>query len=99
MKKYEFIEYLKKISTNLNCSILVTNQTVSYIPLSIPHISHIFSLMKEEEKLVKINSDSLITMERNKETETIKLTIASHIDKIQTVECKFNASTGEFTEK
>ena len=88
-----------KISTNLNCSILVTDQSVSYIPLSIPNIQHIFSLMKEEEKLVKINSDSLITMERNKETETIKLTIASHIDKIQTVECKFNASTGEFTEK
>ncbi len=98
MKKYEFIEYLKKNSTNLNCSILVTDQTVSYIPLSIPNISHIFSLMKEEEKLVKKNSDSLITMERNKETETIKLIIDSHIDKTQTIDYKFNASTGEFIE-
>lgn len=99
MKKYEFIEYLKKFSTNLNCSILVTDQSVSYIPLSIPNIQHIFSLMKEEEKLVKMNSDSLITMERKKDTETITLTIASHTDKTQTIDCKFNDSTGEFTEK
>jgi len=98
MKKYEFIEYLKKFSTNLNCSILVTDQSVSYIPLSIPNIQHIFSLMKEEEKLVKMNSDSLITMERKKDTETITLTIASHTDKTQTIDCKFNDSTGEFIE-
>lgn len=76
MKKYEFIEYLKEISTNLNCSILVI-----YHPLSIPYISHILSLIKEEEKLIKKNSDSLITMEMNKDTETIKLTIDSHTDK------------------
>lgn len=49
---------------------------------------------EEETKFIKDNSNIFIFMER-----TVELTIDYHQNKIQTIEYKFNASTGEFTEK
>ena len=49
---------------------------------------------KEETKFIKDNSDIFISMER-----IVELTIDYNPNKSQTVEYKFNASTGEFLEK
>lgn len=54
---------------------------------------------EEETKFIKDNSDIFISMEKNKETETIKLTINYYKNKTHITKYKFNSSTGEFIEK
>ncbi|WP_413853908.1 DnaB-like helicase C-terminal domain-containing protein [Candidatus Ruminimicrobium bovinum] len=87
MNTDKIMEKLKEISTNLNCSILTTYEQLYYPPTY-------KETAKKEEEFVKKASDTVIIMER----DIVKLTIDSHTNQTQTIECKFNNSTGEFTE-
>ena len=85
MSIYKIMEKLKEISKNLNCSILTTYKKLYSLPTY-------KEIVEKEEELIRKTSDTFIIMER----DIVKLTIDSHADKTQTIDCKFNDSTGEF---
>ena len=87
MEIYKIMEKLKEISTNLNCSILTTYEQLYYPPTY-------KETAKKEEEIIRKESDTVIIMER----DIVKLTIDSHTNQTQTIECKFNDSIGEFIE-
>ena len=88
----DVFKYTKEELKEFNIPVIIT-YPISSNEIRIPKNMEM-NPTKEETKFIKDNSDIFISMER-----TIELTIDYNPNKSQTVEYKFNASTGEFIEK
>ena len=94
---YDVFKYVNEELKDINIPMIVTYPISNEIKMP---KSMRMNPTQEEAKFIKNNSDIFISMERNSYiTETIKLIINHNINKIHTIEYKFNASTGEFVEK
>ena len=88
---YDVFKYINEEIKELNIPVIITYPLSNEI--GIPKNMRL-NPTKKETKFIKDNSDIFISME-----ETTKLTIDNHSNKTHTIEYKFNASTGKFTEK